>query len=34
MSFSVDYDTLYLMLFADRQFVTSKGDLSEAGLLS
>lgn len=33
MPLSLEYDTLYLMLFADRQFVSSKGDLSEAGLV-
>lgn len=31
---SVEYDTLYLVLFADRQFVSSEADLSRAGLLS
>lgn len=34
MPSSVIYDTPDLILFADRQFVSRKGDLSEAGLLS
>ena len=33
MLLSVEYDTLCLMLFADRQFVSSTGDLLEGQLL-
>lgn len=32
MPSSADYDSLYLVLFADRQFVSSEADLSRAGL--
>lgn len=33
MPLSVEYDTLCLMLFADRHFVSSTGDLLEGHLL-